>query len=78
MTAMCYITVDCHERGGLQLSINLDTADGGGHGYRIHGPKYSGGSTILLKHVLDERDIREIRQYLDEAERDLATAPAAA
>ena len=44
---------------GLQLSIN-----GGSHGYRLAGPKFNGSSTTLLKTELDERDAREIREYL--------------
>ena len=65
-----FITVDRHELGGLQLSINVEDKDGSGHGYRIAGSKYSGGSATLLKHVIDEQDISEIRQYLDEAARE--------
>ena len=68
-----FITVDRHELGGLQLSINVEDKDGSGHGYRIAGPEYSGGSATLLKHVIDERDISEIRQYLDEAARVFAS-----
>jgi len=48
-----FITVDRHELGGLQLSINVEDKDGSGHGYRIAGPEYSGGSATLLKHVID-------------------------
>ena len=64
-----FFTVDCHELGGLQLSINVEDKDGSGHGYRIAGPEYSGGSATLPKHVIDKQDISEIRQYLDEAAR---------
>lgn len=45
---------------GLQLSISTDR-----HGYRLAGPKFNGSSTTLLKAELDERDAREIREYLD-------------
>jgi hypothetical protein len=44
----------------LQLSISTDS-----HGYRIAGPKFNGSSTTLIKAGLDERDAREIREYLD-------------
>lgn len=47
---------------GLQLSI--DAGDGG---YRIAGPKFNGSSTVLLTHQLDQRDVDEIRRYLDDA-----------
>lgn len=55
---------------GVQLSI------GDGHGgYRIAGPKFNGSSTTLLTRELTERDITEIRMYLDEAEKALKTLP---
>jgi len=50
---------------GYQVSINLIGKDGGGHGYRIAGPKFNGSSTSVVKHTLTERDAREIRAYLD-------------
>ena len=45
---------------GFQVSIGTD--DGG---YRIAGPKYNGSSKSLIKHELDERDVAEIKKYLD-------------
>lgn len=51
--------------GRLQLSINQWDADGGGHGYRIAGPKYNGTGRSLVRHRLDARDATEIRAYLD-------------
>lgn len=51
--------------GGLQLSINERDADGGGHGFRLAGPKFNGSSEMLLKYEVDERDAEEIREYLD-------------
>lgn len=56
--------------GGLQLSINLK----GEHGYRIAGPKFDGTGTVLLEHVLNARDIDEIRSYLAIAKRALNTS----
>jgi hypothetical protein len=46
---------------GLQLNI-----DNGSDGYRLAGPKFNGSSMTLLKTELDERDAREIREYLDQ------------
>jgi len=51
---------------GLQLGIVQVDENGSGSGYRLHGPKYNGSSTPLLKHELDERDAAEIRKFLDE------------
>lgn len=53
--------------GQLQLSINLAHANGGGHGYRLAGPKFNGSGKNLLSHDLDQRDADEIRSYLDAA-----------
>lgn len=50
--------------GSLQLSINLTRADGGGHGYRISGPKFSGASKKVLHHQITQRDVAEITDYL--------------
>jgi predicted transcriptional regulator of viral defense system len=49
----------------MQLGISVLDEEGGGHGYRISGPKYSGNSKPLLRHTIDERDADEIRRYLD-------------
>lgn len=62
------IVIDVDRDGwttGLQLNIAQVDANGGGHGYRLAGPKYNGSSTNLLRADLDERDAAEIRQYLD-------------
>lgn len=58
--------------GRLQLGISVEDERGAGHGYRIAGPKYSGTGTNVLRAALDERDIAQIRSYLDIAERALA------
>ena len=52
------------EHGAYQLSINQVDENGAGHGYRIAGPKFSGGSQPVLTVVLDARDAAEIRGYL--------------
>jgi hypothetical protein len=56
----------------LQMNIVQLDENGSGHGYRLAGPKYNGSSKNLLRCELDERDAREIRQYLDAA---FPTAP---
>lgn len=58
--------------GGLQLSINDTDA---GHGYRLMGPKFNGSSKLIASRELDERDVAEIRAYLDAF---APTAPAGA
>jgi len=45
----------------LQVSIG-----NGRTGYRIAGPKFNGSGKCLLSKKLTERDVREIREYLDE------------
>lgn len=50
---------------GLQLGIAALDENGHGDGYRIAGPKYNGSQEALLSTDLDERDAREIREYLD-------------
>lgn len=52
---------------GLQLGIAALDENGYGDGYRIAGPKYNGSQKRLLSTDLDERDAREIREYLDRA-----------
>jgi hypothetical protein len=57
---------------GIALSVDRDKltgriqiAIGDGHGgYRIAGPTYCGMSETIVKHVLDKRDVAEIRYYL--------------
>lgn len=46
--------------GALQVHI-VDQGDG----YRIAGPKFDGTSELLLRHVLSERDAKEIRSHID-------------
>lgn len=58
-----YLCVD-RTRGAFQVSINVRDADGGGHGYRICGPKYDGTATPVVEHRLSERDVVEIERYL--------------
>lgn len=53
--------------GGLQLSIQRTRPDGGGDGYRLHGPKYNGSGKNLISHEIDQRDAEEIRGYLNAA-----------
>ena len=60
-----YLSVDKREcDGALQISINAEDENGGGHGYRIAGPKYDGRGVTLLKHYITERDVSEMVQYL--------------
>lgn len=70
-----YITVDRDGwTKGIQVSIESVDEDGGGHGFRIAGPKYNGSSTTLVRHRLGSRDIAEIERYLTRAKSDLAPA----
>jgi hypothetical protein len=55
----------CNVTGGLQLAIEDIDDNGTGHGYRIFGPKFLGDSTLLRRYVIDDRDVDEIRSYLD-------------
>lgn len=62
------IVIDVDRDGwtkGLQLNIAQLDENGTGDGYRLAGPKYNGSSRNLIRCELDERDAREIRQYLD-------------
>ena len=62
-----YISVDKRSYdGALQVSIGKSDDDGGGHGYRIAGPKYDGSGKQLLCHTLTQRDKEEIISYLNE------------
>lgn len=55
---------------GLQMSIEDLDENGGGTGYRIAGPKFSGRTENLMCVPLDdERTIKEIRSYLTKAMR---------
>lgn len=49
---------------GFQLSIGDD-----GGGYRIAGPKFNGSSKSIIRHALSDRDVRELRAYLDQLEK---------
>ncbi|SOD80017.1 hypothetical protein SAMN06272781_6826 [Streptomyces sp. 1222.2] len=51
--------------GGLQLGISELDENGGGHGFRLAGPKFNGSSKTLLKYEVTERDADEIRKFLD-------------
>lgn len=46
--------------------------EGSGHGYRICGPKLGGAGERVGRHVLDERDAKAIRGYLDRVLMDTA------
>jgi hypothetical protein len=62
------IVIDVDRDGwtkGLQLNIAHLDENGTGSGYRLAGPKYNGSSENLLRRELDERDVREIRAFLD-------------
>lgn len=61
-----YFSIDQTPEGGIQLSIN-----GGGTGYRICGPKYDGRSKTIGRHKITERDIDEIRAYVQLAHKAL-------
>jgi hypothetical protein len=50
---------------GIQLGISELDEEGGGHGFRIAGPKYNGSQELLLEVELEQRDADEIRSYLD-------------
>lgn len=52
---------------GVQISIDVEYEDGGGHGYRIYGPKYCGQSSPVAKHRITARDIEEITRYFQQA-----------
>lgn len=49
-----------------QLSIHAMRDEHSGHGYRLMGPKYVGGSRNLRTVELTQRDADEIRAILDE------------
>ena len=50
--------------GGIQCSINEMDESGGGHGYRIGGPKFNGSGEVLACWTVDRRDAEEIMAYL--------------
>lgn len=52
--------------GGRRLNISAVDDDGYGDGYRITGPKFRDidGGKPIVRHVLDARDVKEIRSYL--------------
>ncbi len=68
------VYLDIHEATAyagrpIQVSINKLDADGGGHGYRIAGPKFTLSGSRLLRGVrLDAHAAAEIRRYLDMVE----------
>lgn len=62
-----YIETDDHRR----MSIGADDEKGNGDGYRLAGPKFCGccpGKTVI-RAVLGDRDIEQIRHYLDRYDR---------
>ncbi len=68
------VYLDIHEATAyagrpIQVSINKLDADGGGHGYRIAGPKFTPSGSRLRRRVkLDSRTAAAIRSYLDMVE----------
>ena len=54
--------------GGTQIDIGTTYEDGSGSGYRLAGPKFNGSSSLLASRKLGQREIDEIRRYLDIAE----------
>lgn len=61
----------CALTGSLQLSVDFERPDESSHGYRLFGEKFVGRSERLRRHVLDERDVKELRSYLTMAARNL-------
>ena len=72
------VIIESDVRGRINISCEDD--HGIGHGHRLAGPKYGGDDTPPLARVeLDERDVQEIREYLeiwDEIQARKATSPA--
>jgi hypothetical protein len=65
MAGKTYITIDRRDcDDALQIGIHVEDESGGSQGYRIAGPKYDGHGSTLLKHLITERDAREIIEYL--------------
>lgn len=54
--------------GAFQMGISFENQDGGGHGYRIAGAKYSGNSKCILSKEMSSRDAAEIISYLEKVE----------
>lgn len=53
----------------IQIAIEKLDADGGGHGYRIAGPKFTlSGSKVLRRVKLDQHKAANIRRYLEHIE----------
>lgn len=67
MAEAVYLNVDRDGwTGGLQLSIGDDAG-----GFRLAGPKFNGSGERVLTRRLDQRDVTEIRRYLDAYEASL-------
>lgn len=62
-----FLTVDITPEGHHQMSIEEKDEEGYGLGYRLHGPKYDGRSSNIVRHRISERDAESIRRYLDKA-----------
>lgn len=65
MTEYTKVVIEADDRGRMSISAMDDQGVGGG--YRLAGPKFCGccpGKTTA-RAELDERDVREIRSYLD-------------
>lgn len=50
-----------------QLSVSTLDGKGTGTGYRLHGPKFCAchGSELVVRHDVTERDVAELRRFLD-------------
>jgi hypothetical protein len=63
-----YLTVDRRAfDNAFQVSIGEYDEKGGGHGYRIAGPKYDGKGSQLLKKKITKQMAEEIMSYLRKA-----------
>lgn len=60
------IEINLYDNGHGQFQLAIEAPENGS-GYRIFGPKFMGEGRLLRRCVLDERDVTEIRRYLDRA-----------
>ena len=57
------VIIECDVKGRMNISCLNDR--GTGHGYRLAGPKFYGDDAkVISTAVLDDRAVREIREYL--------------
>jgi hypothetical protein len=61
---MKQIVIETDSKG--RMSIGVENENGAGHGYRLAGPKYCAchPGQVVVRAVLNERDVAEIRSYL--------------